>query len=137
MSIRCPTVLLPCANTAAAISPISSTAITCCGASTSTNDVMRPNFRLGSCIGVSMFSIKATGAMIVNGRPDLERIFSTSYLLSKWGMPVCLSALATDDITKRATPACCAAFTTFVPWRTSLIVSECDTIVSTTSAPAG
>src|SRR5258705_6375598 len=58
--------------------------------------------------------MKATGARIVARTPTLAMCFSTSYLLSKCGMPVCRLALPTE-VKTRCTPAALAASAAAMP----------------------
>ncbi len=65
--------------------------------------------------------MKATGARIVARTPTLVMCFSTSYLLSKCGMPVCRLALPTE-VKTRCTPAALAASAAAIPCRVSASV---------------
>src|SRR6266850_1674112 len=65
--------------------------------------------------------MKATGARIVARTPSLATCFSTSYLLSKCGTPVCRLAEPTD-VKTRCTPAALAASAAAIPCRVSASV---------------
>src|SRR5450631_257835 len=65
--------------------------------------------------------MKYTGARIVARTPILAMCFSTSYLLSKCGMPVCRLAEPTE-VKTRCTPAALAASAAATPCRVSLSV---------------
>src|ERR1700720_1915556 len=65
--------------------------------------------------------MKATGARIVARTPTFAMCFSTSYLLSKCGMPVCRLAEPTE-VKTRCTPAALAASAAAVPCRISASV---------------
>src|SRR5258705_2822465 len=65
--------------------------------------------------------MKATGARIVAGAPALAMCFSTSYLLSKCGTPVCRLAEPTE-VKTRCTPAALVASTAATPCRISASV---------------
>src|SRR6266705_2290992 len=62
--------------------------------------------------------MKATGARIVARTPTLALCFSTSYLLSKCGIPVCRLAELTE-VKTRCTPAALAASAAATPCRVS------------------
>src|SRR5713101_3784137 len=62
--------------------------------------------------------MKETGARIVARTPTLAMCFSTSYLLSKCGMPVCRLAEPTE-VKTRCTPAALAASAATTPCRVS------------------
>src|SRR5437867_2658992 len=65
--------------------------------------------------------MKETGARIVARTPTLAMYFSTSYLLSKCGMPVCRLAEPTE-VKTRCTPAAFAAAAAATPCRVSASV---------------
>src|SRR5260370_4053717 len=65
--------------------------------------------------------MKETGARIVARTPILAMCFSTSYLLSKCGTPVCRLAEPTD-VKTRCTPAALAASAAAIPCRVSASV---------------
>src|SRR6516165_8417055 len=65
--------------------------------------------------------MKATGARIVARAPTLAMCFSTSYLLSKCGTPVCRLAEPTE-VKTRCTPAAFAASVAAIPCRISASV---------------
>ncbi len=65
--------------------------------------------------------MNATGARIVARVPTLAMCFSTSYLLSKCGTPVCRLAEPTD-VKTRCTPAALAASAAAIPCRVSASV---------------
>src|SRR5450432_1186080 len=65
--------------------------------------------------------MKVTGARIVARTPSLAMCFSTSYLLSKCGMPVCRLAEPTE-VKTRCTPAASAASAAATPCRVSASV---------------
>src|SRR5271169_5800639 len=65
--------------------------------------------------------MKETGARIVARTPILAMCFSTSYLLSKCGMPVCRLAEPTE-VKTRCTPAALAASAAAIPCRVSASV---------------
>src|SRR6266478_5706419 len=62
--------------------------------------------------------MKETGARIVARTPILAMCFSTSYLLSKCGMPVCRLVEPTE-VKTRCTPAALAASAAAIPCRVS------------------
>src|SRR5438270_7576520 len=74
------------------------------------------------------FSMKATGARIVTRTPTLVMCFSTSYLLSKCGTPVCRLAEPTE-VKTRCTPAALAASADATPCRISASVPPNGTVI--------
>src|SRR5258708_28972532 len=73
--------------------------------------------------------MKATGARIVARTPTLAMCFSTSYLLSKCGIPVCRLAEPTEVKTRR-TPAALAASAAAIPCRVSASVPTDGTVIA-------
>ena len=65
--------------------------------------------------------MKETGARIIARTPNLAMCFSTSYLLSKYGVPVCRLAEPTE-VKTRCTPAVLAAPAATIPCRVSASV---------------
>src|SRR5437870_1345494 len=74
-------------------------------------------------------SMKATGARIVARTPTFAMCFSTSYLLSKCGMPVCRLAEPTE-VKTRCTPAALAASAAAIPCRISASVPPDGTVIA-------
>src|SRR5580700_2009141 len=73
--------------------------------------------------------MKETGARIVARTPILAMCFSTSYLLSKCGIPVFRLAEPTE-VKTRCTPAALAASATATPCRVSESVPPCGVVIA-------
>jgi len=73
--------------------------------------------------------MKATGARIVARPPILAMCFSTSYLLSKCGTPVCRLAEPTE-VKTRCAPAALAASAAAMPCRISASVPPNRTVIA-------
>src|SRR5712672_48906 len=78
--------------------------------------------------------MKATGARIVARTTTLAMCFSTSYLLSKCGMPVCRLA-EPAEVKTRCTPAALAASAAAIPCRVSASVPPDGTVIAKRGRP--
>src|SRR5207244_3806319 len=73
--------------------------------------------------------MKATGSRFLARTPTCAMCFSTSYLLSKCGMPVCRLAEPTE-VKTRCTPAALAASAAAIPCRISASVPPDGTVIA-------